>query len=106
MEPVIRAVTDWPAPLVQPSTRIRFGSAIGRRARFLSRASWSRAPGPGVAPLPVTTLTLPCHDAFMSLDGALSARSMDGTRSAGPAGTAVGAGAGAAACDDMGASCS
>ena len=59
MDAVIRAVTDCPAPLVQPRTRIRRGSATGSRARFLSCASWSRAPGPCAAPLPVTTLTLP-----------------------------------------------
>ncbi len=72
-------VTDWPAPLVQPRMRIRRGSATGSRARFLSCASWSRAPGPCAAPLPVTILTLPPQEAFRSRAGPLSARSIEGT---------------------------
>ena len=53
--------------------------ATGSLARFLSSASWSRAPGPCVAPLPVTILTLPCQEGFCSRAGPLSARSIDGT---------------------------
>ncbi len=62
MDAVSRAVTDCPAPLVQPSTRIRLGLATGSRARPRSMASWSRAAGPWAAPLPVTILTVPPQD--------------------------------------------
>ena len=79
MAPAMRAVTVWPAPLVQPSTRIRLGSGNGSLARFRSSASWSRAPGPCEAPVPVTILTLPCQDGFCSREGPLSARSTEGT---------------------------
>src|SRR3984957_21122068 len=92
MEPVISAVTDCPAPLVQPRTRIRFGSAMAILARFRSCASWSRAPGPGMAPLPVTILTLPPQEPFRSRAGPLSARSMDGMACCTDGGLTAGAG--------------
>src|ERR1700733_15443082 len=96
MDAVMRAVTDWPAPLVHPRMRIRRGSLTGSLARFLSCASWSRAPGPVVAPLPVMILTLPPQEAFMSRAGPLSARSIDGSLTSATwwtAGTGTGAGA-------------
>ena len=58
---------------------MRLGSGTSSLARFLSSASWSLAPGPCEAPVPVTILTFPCQDGFCSRDGPLSARSMDGT---------------------------
>ena len=95
MWPVISVVTLCPAPLVQPSMSTRCGVLSGSLALARSSASWSRLPGP--CPVPATILTLPCQVRLRSLEGPLSARSIDGTASGTASATALTTGTGGAA---------
>ena len=66
IEPVISAVTVWPAPQVQPRNMMRRGPVSGSRARSRSSVSWSRVPGHWP---PGTTRTRRCQLSIRSAAG-------------------------------------